>query len=210
MFIRNSILFLALVFTSALINIQCRPISSDQYKNIPGEPLAEEEYGQKENNLPAVNYSEYISQLQQVGIYNNTGRITTLCINEVDTNMILAGGDNGGVWITHNRGNSWSPVNDYAPTLRTTSIAQNHFQHNEFYYSTGVTKKENGITLLDIYRSIDNGNSFSQVTLSPVNLPGSINKIVCSRVDSNTIYFLQRFGTTATVGLYRTKNKFQT
>ncbi len=211
MFIRTLIPFCLFVILTGVVNFHCRSINSHEQQNMQGESAPEkEEDDLKEINLATVNYSEYFSQLQQVGIYNNTGRIVTLCVNEADTNMILAGADNGGIWISHNHGNSWLPVDDFAPTLRTTCIAQNHFQHNEFYYSTGVTKKENGITLLDIYRSTNNAVSFSQVTPSGVTFPGAISKIVCSPVDSNTIYFFQRTGVTSVVGLFRTKNKFQT
>jgi hypothetical protein len=59
-------------------------------------------------------------------------------IDEADSNHLVAGANNGGLWISFNRGTTWQPVDDFAKTLKISSIAQNHFRHNEYYYSTGV------------------------------------------------------------------------
>ena len=180
--------------------------------NIPNERFEEEEtkYGNVVNNI-LIDSSNYLANIQNIGVLDITGRITCISIDESDSNHILAGGDFGGLWISHDRGSNWQPVNDFAPTLRTTSLAQNHFQHNEYYYSTGVNKINNGTLLHDIYRSNDGGTTFSQVTPTTNPAIGTINKIICSPVDANTIYFFQEFGANNTLGaLYRTTDKFNT
>ncbi|MEP7165985.1 MAG: hypothetical protein ABI741_14880 [Ferruginibacter sp.] len=179
-------------------------------KIVPAEHEEESEAGYgKSVNTTLIDSSEYLINIQNIGPVNATGRITCLAISETDSNHILAGADWGGRWISDNRGTTWQPVNDFAPTLRTTSLVQNHFQQNEYYYSTGVNKFNNGILLHDIYRSVNGGYTFIQVSPTTNPVIGSIDKIICSPVDSNTIYFFQRYAVNNTIGsLYRTTNKF--
>ena len=68
---------------------------------------------------------------------------------------------NGGVWISHDAAHTWQPVNDTAHSLCVTSIAQNYYRSNEFYYCSGVNIFVNGDLQYDIFRSVDNGQTFN-------------------------------------------------
>ena len=168
----------------------------------------ENTYGNSINTV-LVDSSEYLSQIENAGVFNNTGRITSLVIDAADSNHLIAGGDWGGLWVSHNRGTNWSPVNDFAPTLRVASLCQNHFRHNEYYYSTGINKYDNNVLKNDLYKSVDGGQHFFQITPSTTPAIGTVDKLLCSPVDPNTVYFLQRFGANNTFGaLYRTTDNF--
>jgi hypothetical protein len=134
-------------------------------------------------------FSNILINYTNTGLNNQAGAVNCLVVSRTDSNLVLAGSQNGGVWISHNAAHSWQPVNDTARTLCVTSIAQNFFRPNEFYYSTGVDIVENSHLLFDIYRSVDFGQTFSVV--NPVTLSfGRVNKILASPIDSNTLYAL--------------------
>lgn len=163
-------------------------------------------------NTTNVDSSVYLTNIQHTGVYHKTGRTMCIVISESDSNHVLAGGEYGGLWVSDNRCNSWQPVNDFALTLKVTSIAQNHFQNNEYYYSTGVYKKDNaGAFTTDLYRSIDGGYHFTPIVPTTPMPIKKVTKIICSPIDSNTIYVLGEEGTAITTSsLFKTTNKFKT
>ena len=138
----------------------------------------------------AITYSNVLVNYTNTGLRYQAGAINCLVVSRTDSNLVLAGSQNGGVWISHNAAHSWQPVNDTARSLCVTSIAQNFFRANEFYYSTGVDITENSHLLFDIYRSVDFGQTFSIV--NPVSLPrfGKVSKIIPSPVDGNTLFVI--------------------
>jgi hypothetical protein len=163
------------------------------------------------------NSSGQLENLEFVGMKNDAGRVNSLAIDWSNPNHMIAGADAGGLWKSINRGKTWAYINDYANSLNITCIAQNKFKKNVYYYSTGVNYNDNGNILNDIYKSKDGGNTFENVNIAPSSLKfGRIEKIVCSHLDSNTIYFSNTFGllnpdgTIQLGGLYRTTDDFVT
>lgn len=154
--------------------------------------------------------SNYLSGIAQIGLFTEAGAINCLVISETDSNLILAGSQNGGVWRSVNRGKSWLPVDDFANSLKVSSLVQNHFKHNEYYYSTGVNIYQNNVLLHDIYRSTDGGLTFSNITSAAPSF-GLITEIIPSPMDSNTVYFSQ-YNSTSTSGgcIWRTTDNFNT
>ncbi|MGB3078046.1 MAG: T9SS type A sorting domain-containing protein [Saprospiraceae bacterium] len=136
----------------------------------------------------AMTFSNVLVNYSNIGIGTQAGAINCLVVSRTDSNLVLAGAQNGGVWISHNAARSWKPVNDTARSLGVTSIAQNFFRPNEFYYSTGVIIKEHGKLLFDIYRSVDYGQTFSLVNPIAFQGFGKVEKILPSPIDSNTLY----------------------
>ena len=205
-------LFILLLIVAAFAIYQNRPFSKISQTVISNERNIETEmaYGNIVHNI-LIDSSAYLNEIQNIGIYNNTGRITSLVIDAADSNHLIAGGDWGGLWVSHNRGTTWNPVNDFAPTLRVSAISQNNYRHNEYYYSTGVNRYENNVLMNDLLRSVDGGITFSQVTPATTPAIGTIDKLICSPADPNTVYFLQRLGANSTFGaLYRTTDNFAT
>jgi len=54
---------------------------------------------------------------------NVAGRVSAMAIDPVNPAHLLAGAGNGGVWESFDRGASWAPRTDYAPTLTVGAIA---------------------------------------------------------------------------------------
>jgi len=205
-------LFILLLIVAAFAIYQNRPFSKISQTVVSNERNIESEmaYGNIVHNI-LIDSSAYLAEIQNIGIYNNTGRITCMVIDAADSNHFIAGGDWGGLWVSHNRGTTWNPVNDFAPTLRVASLDQNKFRHNEYYYSTGINRYDNNVLLHDLLRSVDGGITFSQVTPATTPAIGTINKLLCSPTDPNTVYFMQRFGANYSFGaVYRTTDNFAT
>ncbi|MEP7265692.1 MAG: hypothetical protein ABI772_14395, partial [Bacteroidota bacterium] len=156
----------------------------------------------------ALPFSNVLVNYTNIGLSTQAGAINCLVVSNTDSNLVLAGAQNGGVWISHDAAHSWQPVNDTARTLCVTSIAQNFFRPNEFYYSTGVNITVNNQLLYDIYRSVDFGQTFSIV--HPVTPSfGRVSKILTSPIDSNTLYVLNN-APSGTGSLYRTTDNCTT
>ncbi len=136
----------------------------------------------------ALTFSNVLVNYTNIGISDQAGAINCLVVSRTDSNLVFAGAQNGGVWISHNAARTWKPVNDTARSLGVTSIAQNFFRPNEFYYSTGVNIKEHGKLLFDIYRSVDYGETFSVVNPAAFQGFGKVEEILPSPIDSNTLY----------------------
>jgi hypothetical protein len=158
----------------------------------------------------AIPFSNVLENFINTGLSTQAGAINCLVVSRTDSTLILAGSQNGGVWISNNGARSWRPVNDTARSLCVTSIAQNNFRPNEFYYSTGVDIRENGFLLNDIYRSTDYGQTFSIVNaLSTPNF-GRVNKILPSPIDANTVYVLHNVPSQSKGELYRSTDNCST
>ena len=54
---------------------------------------------------------------------NVSGRVGTIAVDPSNPAHVLAGAANGGVWESFDRGASWAPRTDYAPTLTVGAIA---------------------------------------------------------------------------------------
>ena len=147
---------------------------------------SERECGENYEQIPvaeininsAIAYSNVLENYTNIGLNTQAGAINCLVVSSTDSNLVLAGANNGGVWISHDAATTWHQVNDTARSLCVTSIAQNHFRPNEFYYSTGVDIRENGLLLNDIYRSTDYGQTFSITNALSTPRLGRVNKII--------------------------------
>ena len=158
----------------------------------------------------AIAYSNVLQNYTNIGIGTQAGAINCLVVSRTDSNLVLAGANNGGVWISHDAAHTWQPVNDTARSLCVTSIAQNCFRANEFYYSTGVDIRENGYLLNDIYRSTDYGQTFSIVNAVSSPAFGKVSKIIPSPIDANTVYVLHTSISQSIGAVYRSTDNCAT
>ncbi|MBK9980856.1 MAG: hypothetical protein IPP15_00275 [Saprospiraceae bacterium] len=65
----------------------------------------------------AMTFSNVLVNYSNIGIGTQAGAINCLVVSRTDSNLVLAGAQNGGVWISHNAARSWKPVNDTARSL---------------------------------------------------------------------------------------------
>jgi hypothetical protein len=143
------------------------------------------------------------------GPNNVGGRTRAMLVDYADSSRIFAGGVSGGLWVSTNMGANWSPVNDNMANLSITSITQNPFNHDVFYYSGGEMAGNStfinyygaGINGNGVYKSTDGGLSFS---LLPSTTAGPFNstwQITHSISDTNEVYV-----GTGNDGLWRTQD----
>lgn len=157
--------------------------------------LADKKANKREANTGLLN-------IKELGPYNVGGRTRDMITDYADHNRILACGVSGGIWESKNLGKKWAPINDNEASLAPTAITQSPFDHKIFYYSTGeVTNATAGVPGNGVFKSVDGGQSFSQLDAT---LNGKFDytwDIKHSLTDSNTIYVA-----TANSGLWRSTN----
>jgi len=71
------------------------------------------------------------------GPENIGGRTRSLLIDPANPNVMLAGAVSGGIWTTSNGGASWSPVNDWLPSLAIGCLARTPQNANILYAGLG-------------------------------------------------------------------------
>lgn len=97
-----------------------------------------------------------------LGPGNIGGRVRTVCFRSDSTFFVGSAG--GGIWRTTNAGASWSPINDFLPSLAVTSIVLDPTNIDRMYAATGEGFG-NGDALpgAGVFRSTDGGNSWAQL-----------------------------------------------
>jgi hypothetical protein len=95
-----------------------------------------------------------------------SGRIAAIAIDPGNVNHILVGSAAGGIWESRDRGASWAPRNDFAPTLTTGAIAFDPSAPATVYCGTG---EGNWWARLGagVLRSTDGGTTWSTIASAP-------------------------------------------
>jgi photosystem II stability/assembly factor-like uncharacterized protein len=133
--------------------------------------------------------SENLLNIAEWGPTNVGGRTRALAIDLANSNRILAGAASGGMWLSEDRGKTWNLRDDHALSLVVTCVTQNPLKKNEFYYGTGEsTGNSTGIAGNGVFKSDDNGLSFSQLPATNTSNFTSIWDIKHSLTDSNTLF----------------------
>ena len=65
------------------------------------------------------------------------GRLTSIVVDPIDTNIIYVGSAQGGIWKTIDSGRNWFATSDYAPSLSIGALAMDPKNHNILYAGTG-------------------------------------------------------------------------
>ncbi len=104
------------------------------------------------------------------------GRITSIGIDETNTDHMIVGGETGGVWKTTDGGNNWtvltdnlSNINVYALTIHPTSSS------TYFWGSTSGT----------IFKSVDGGSTWNLLADTGI---GNVNKILIDPTNTSKMY----------------------
>ncbi|HFD16546.1 MAG TPA: hypothetical protein ENJ38_09615 [Rhodospirillales bacterium] len=94
------------------------------------------------------------------------GRVSCVAVDPGNRDHILCGAAGGGVWQSRDRGRSWRPRTDFAPTLTTGAIAFDPSDPRTVYVGTGegdfYWRLGQGIL-----RSTNGGNSFALLAGEP-------------------------------------------
>jgi hypothetical protein len=68
---------------------------------------------------------------------NVSGRVSCIAIHPTNPARILCGAANGGVWESFDRGNTWAPRTDYAPTTAVGALTYDRSNPAVVYCGTG-------------------------------------------------------------------------
>lgn len=95
-----------------------------------------------------------------------SGRVSAIAIDPGNASHILVGAAAGGVWESRDRGASWAPRTDFAPTLTTGAIAFDPSAPATVYLGTG---EGNWWARLGagVMRSTDGGTTWSTIATAP-------------------------------------------
>ncbi len=180
----------------------------DFISNLPSRDPFASYKGNPNNNTPLA------QTWQNVGPYNQSGRIQALAIDVADTRNMLAGSASGGVWRTIDRGMSWVKVTLPNEVQSISSIVQDKRQGKTatWYYGTSellsTTDRPHTSNIRThssgngIYSSNDNGATWSPIPstqsrngfIAPSNFQGVWNIVLDHRNISQNVMYASCFG----------------
>ena len=141
------------------------------------------------------------SAWQWLGPGNIGGRTRAIVVHPTDPQRIWIGSAGGGIWHTQDGGLQWAPVDDFMANLAVTCLAMNSKTPLILYAGTGE-----GFDNLDairgagIFRSIDGGATWQQLTGTTNDNFRAVNRIAVSR--SGTVVLAA-----TNTGLFRSTDK---
>jgi photosystem II stability/assembly factor-like uncharacterized protein len=93
-----------------------------------------------------------------LGPGNIGGRVRSILIHPVQTNILWCGGVDGGIWKSTNSGAAWFPLDDFMANLAVGSMAMDPADPNTIYAGTGeATYNADGIRGAGIFKTINGG-----------------------------------------------------
>jgi uncharacterized protein (TIGR03437 family) len=121
-----------------------------------------------------------------LGPVNVGGRTRGLLIHPQNSSILWAGGATGGLWKSTNGGQSWSPIDDFAPVLAINCLVMAPGDPNTIYACTGEqTQNWRGA---GIYKTSDGGNSWKQLPATNTSDFYFVNNIAISPIATNHLY----------------------
>jgi len=125
---------------------------------------------------------------QQEGPFNMDGRVTDIEIHPQNDSLIYVGTASGGVFVTENAGESWTPLFDDEVHLSIGDIAIHAVQPEILYVGTGESNAGGGSLAYDgngVYSTDQGGQSWTHRGLEDV---GSIGRIVIDPADPDIVF----------------------
>ncbi|MBK8556221.1 MAG: hypothetical protein IPL65_10850 [Lewinellaceae bacterium] len=133
----------------------------------------------------STNYFKEI-RIRSIGPGMMSGRITSICCDPTNKQVIYAGAASGGVWRSTSGGTNWEPIFDKAPTQSVGSIAVNPHNPDEIWVGTGEGNPRNSQNFgAGIFKSIDGGETWTCMGLENTH---TIYRIIIHRDDPNTVF----------------------
>lgn len=111
------------------------------------------------------------------GYTPGVGRITSMDIDPTDSDIMLIGAINGGVWKTTDNGSTWMPLGDQYSTMVVHEIVIDPNNTSTYYWGSGEGR---------VLKSTDAGATWSDV--GTTDDFGDVNKIIINPNDSNLLF----------------------
>jgi uncharacterized protein (TIGR03437 family) len=145
--------------------------------------------------LPPVAEAQQEAQPESLGAWSSLGpgnvggRVRALLIHPTTPNVMYTAGVSGGVWRTENGGQSWQPLTDLLANLAVCSLAMDPKNPQVLYAGTGEGFFNVGsIRGAGIFRSLDGGNTWQQLSSTNTADFYYVNDLVVSPLDSQRLY----------------------
>jgi photosystem II stability/assembly factor-like uncharacterized protein len=98
--------------------------------------------------------------------------VSTLAVSSVNTNIVVAGTDDGKVHISTNAGDSWTDITPGLPDRTITRVAADPFDENVIYATVSGFRWDE--PLPHVFRSPDLGNSWIDISSNLPDLPVNV------------------------------------
>lgn len=99
---------------------------------------------------------------EEIGPENIGGRTRAILVDPTNSNRMYAGSAGGGLFVSDDAGGRWSPINDMAPSLLISCLAQ--APNGDIYAGTGCSfEGSSDGPGKGIYKSTDGGTTFTQL-----------------------------------------------
>ena len=95
-----------------------------------------------------------------------SGRVSCIAIDPGNSNHLLCGSAAGGVWESRDRGATWTPRTDFAPTLTVGAVAFDPANPSRAYCGTGEGNFYSGLGA-GVLRSLDGGSTWTRIASAP-------------------------------------------
>jgi len=91
--------------------------------------------------------------------YNGLGRINAIEFHPTDPNTIYIGAPSGGLWVSHDSGETWYTETDVLPTLGVSAILVDHQEPSVMYIGTG-DRDAGDAPGVGVMKSFDEGHTW--------------------------------------------------
>ena len=148
--------------------------------------------------VKANQYQRNSSNLRNVSVLGPPdigGRTRAFLIDQSNSSRFICGGISGGLWESMDKGLNWNSISQHDENFPITSIDQNPFDDQVMYYTTGETFGNTALLNgLGLFKSVDGGQTFSLLPSTTNNNFFKTWRVVCSKMDSNTVYVASQTG----------------
>ncbi|MDX1684449.1 MAG: hypothetical protein R3275_04385 [Saprospiraceae bacterium] len=118
------------------------------------------------------------------------GTITSIDVSPLDINTIIAGTDDGNVWITRNGGTDWLKVSENLPDRWVTSVTCDPHDGEAFFVTYSGLKWHE--YLPHVFRSDDGGSNWVDLSQDLPEVP--VNDLIVDPVDSRRYWIATDLG----------------